>query len=266
MKKKSGSGRNKKSHRLRKAVIWILLIFFIVMAAGVLFILNNIDSIVKSAIQKYGSGAVQTAVRVDRVKISLKQGSGAIHGLTVANPPGFSLPFAFSLGKIRVDIDIKSITGEVKIIDDITVEAPEVFVEMNDDRKVNLDEIQKALSRQAPSKTKQPEAGKSGKEPKLIIRHLRFAEGMILAKLAPQGGKEQKLRLPTLEMRNIGGSSGAYPDQIARQILSELTRNAMNEVTRRGINLATEKAKEKAQSLLNEQKRNAGNKVRGLMK
>jgi len=266
MKKKSGSGRNKKSHRMRKAVIWILLVFIIVIVAGVLFLLTNLDSIVKSAIQKYGSEAVQTAVRVDRVKISLKQGSGVIQGLTVANPPGFSLPFAFGLGKILVDIDNKSITGEVKVIDDITVEAPEVFVEMNPDRKVNLDEIKKALARQAPSKTKQPEAGRTGEKPKLIIRHLRFAEGIILAKIAPQGGKEQKLRLPTLEMRNIGGKSGAYPDQIARQILNELTRHAMNEVTRRGINLATEKAKEKAQSALDEQKRNAGNKMKDLFK
>ncbi|MBN1893271.1 hypothetical protein JW906_02205 [bacterium] len=266
MKKKSGSGRNKKSHRTRKAVFWILLGFFLVIAAGVLFLMTNLNFIVKSAIQKYGSEAVQTAVRVDRVNISLKQGSGAIHGLTIANPSGFSFPFAFSLGKILLDIDIQSITGEVKIIDDITVEAPEVFVEMNQDRRVNLNEIKKALVRQAPSKTKQPAAGKTGQKPKLIIRHLRFAEGIIHTKLAPQGGKEQKLRLPVLEMRNIGGRSGAYPDQIARQILNELTRHAMNEVTRRGINLAADKAKEKARSALDEQKRNAGNKVKGLLK
>jgi uncharacterized protein involved in outer membrane biogenesis len=240
----------KRKSSFKNAVVGTLVVLVVAAAAVVALVLTNLNAIVKTAIEKFGSEATLTAVRVDKVKISLKRGSGAIYGLTVANPRGFGTPHAFSLGEIGVGIDLRSLAGEVKIIDEIIVRGPEVFVEMNADKAVNLNELKKNLSRSMPSKlAAQSDHGKKGKEPKLIIRRVRFSEGSILVKIVPQN-KEYRLNLPGLEMKNLGGRTGATPAQITRQVLGELMQCALGEARKKGTDLALEKAREKAKSLL----------------
>ena len=83
---------------MKKAILGFVLIIIFVIGGGVYYVLNNLDDLVKAAIEKYGSEATQTAVRVDRVKINLVDGAGGISGLTIANSNSFTMPNAFSLG------------------------------------------------------------------------------------------------------------------------------------------------------------------------
>ena len=94
---------------MKKTLLIVAGLIIAVIAGGVYYVLTNLDSLVKEAIEKYGSQATHTAVRVQGVNIQLKQASAAISGLTVANPKGFSSANAFSLGKIATSIDIKNV-------------------------------------------------------------------------------------------------------------------------------------------------------------
>ena len=252
---KKSPPKSKKKQRSKKGILITFIIIAVVVAAGVFYILSNLNMIVKMAIEKYGSEATKTAVRVSSVKISLKDGSGAIHGLTIANPRGFDTRHAFSLGEIGTRIDIKSLTKDVKVIDDITIRAPEIFVEINKENKNNLNEIQKNLPA-GPSSAPKPKQTKKkeDKEPKLIIRRFHFSEGLIHARIVPLD-KEYDLNLPAFEMRNIGGQTGATPTQIAKQVVTELTSRALAEVGKKGIALAVGKVIDEA-----------SNKMKGLLK
>ena len=130
---------------MKKVFLSLLLIIVIAIAGGVYYLLTNLDALVEAAIEKYGSEATQTAVRVDSVKISLKEGSSAINGLSVANPAGFEAKYAFSLGEISNKINIESLGNDVIVIDDITIRAPQVYFEMNQQRQTNLKELKKNL-------------------------------------------------------------------------------------------------------------------------
>ena len=124
---------------MKKAMLGIVLLIIFVIASGIYYVLTNLDALVKEAIETHGSKASQTAVLVDTVKIDLTNGAGGITGLVIANPEGFSMPNAFSLGEIRLGIDLQSLQQEPYIIDEITVLAPQVFVEINkDNKKVNF--------------------------------------------------------------------------------------------------------------------------------
>jgi uncharacterized protein involved in outer membrane biogenesis len=255
---------NKKKSTLKKAVIGTMIVLAVAVGAVVVLLLTNLNAIVKAAIEKFGSEATLTAVRVDKVRISLKQGSGAIYGFTVGNPKGFDTPHAFSLGEIGVKIDLRSLSGEVMIINEIVVRGPKVFVEMNADKAVNLNELKKNLAQSMPSKPGAPsDDGKKGKEPKLIIRRVRFSEGSIFVKIVPQNNKEYRINLPALEMNNLGGQTGATPTQIARQVLGELTRRVLDEVRKKGMDMALEKAQDKAKSLLRDQ---SGDMLKGIFR
>ena len=260
------------------------LVLVVVFAAiAVYYVLTNLDSLVEAAIEKYGSEATQTSVLVDSVKINLTDGAAGINGLTIANPGGYAQPYAFSLGEVRAGIDLQSLQEEPYIINEITVLAPQVFVEINEANKTNLNELKKNLASgsTAVAQDKKPQAATDGstKEPRLIIRRVTFADGSIQARVAALGNKELQLKLPGLEMTNLGGSKGATATELATEILKRLTDHA-TEVVKKDIidaelnklkakaqeKIDEEKAKleEKADSKLDEQKDKAGDKLKDL--
>ncbi len=249
------SKTSKKKSGIKKAFVVSALILILLIAAVLVCVLTRLDAIVKAAIEKYGSEAAGTAVRVESVKIRIREGSGAVKGLTLANPEGFKDSHAFSLGEIGIGIDIRSLTQDVKIIDDIRVIAPEIFVEMNSSRVTNLNVIRKNLEKSAPgekaaSPRKSSKAGKdeSGSETRMIIRRILFSDGLIRARIAPLNGRTFQLKLPSIEMRNLGGKNGATPDELTRQIIGELCRRAAAEVEKKTGEFMADKAKDAVRS------------------
>src|SRR6476659_6125022 len=110
-----------------------------VVAGTVLFLHSNLDSIVKRAIEKYGSAAAQTDVRLDSVHLALGAGEGAITGLKVANPKGYSSAQALQLGVISVKLDTGSISGNGPIvIRELLIDHPEVDYESTTTGETNL--------------------------------------------------------------------------------------------------------------------------------
>jgi hypothetical protein len=249
MVKNQKSKTVKKKSGIKKVFVIGALILVVFIAAVLVCVLTRIDAIVKAAIEKYGSQAAGTPVRVESVRIRLREGSGAIRGLTLANPEGFKGPYAFSLGESGVGIDIRSLTEEVKIINEILVRAPEIFVEINSANVVNMNVIRKNLEKAAPrKKSASAKKVKTGPEPRLIIRRIVFSEGSIQARIASLNDKTVQLRLPAIEMEHIGGKNGATPDEITRQIIGELCRRAVNEVEKKVSGIAVEKAKDALKS------------------
>jgi hypothetical protein len=248
MMKKQKSKTTRKKSGIRKAFAAGVLILVLLIVAVLVCVLTRLDAIVKAAIEKYGSRAAGTAVRVESVKIRLREGSGAIRGLTLANPEGFKEPYAFSLGEIGVTIDIRSLAEEVKIINEISVRAPEIFVEINSSNAVNLNVIRNNLEKAAPKKSARTAMDKSGPEPRLIIRRLFFSNGSIQARIASLNDKIYQLKLPAIAMENLGGKNGATPEEITRQILDELCGRAVNEVEKKISGIAVEKAKDAVRS------------------
>jgi len=243
---------------MKKIILGLVLLITIAIAGGVYYVLTNLDSLVEAAIEKYGSEATQTSVLVDSVKINLADGAAGISGLTIANPAGYDLPYAFSLGEIRAGIDLQSLQQEPYIINEITVLAPQVFVEINEDKKTNLNELKKNLvAGSAPAvqdKKSQPAAEGDTKEPRLIIRRITFADGNIQAKVAALDNKEYQLKLPGLDMTDLGGKKGATATELASEILKRLTDRASDIVKKDIIDAELNKLKAKAQEKIDEEK------------
>src|SRR5574337_1148179 len=147
----------------KKIIILIVLALILAIAGTAVYVFTNLDSIVKAAIEKYGSQATKTAVRVSSVKITLGNGEGAVHGLRVANPSGFSAPSIITLDDIAVRIAMKSVTSTPIVIDNSLISGPEVFYEMKQDGTTNVDVLKKNLL-SGPSKEEQQQKSSKGKE------------------------------------------------------------------------------------------------------
>ena len=255
IQKSSAAGkakRKKKKGGSKKAILFTVVIALICLVIGVVYLLTNLNFIVKYAIEKYGSQATQTAVRVKGVDIHLKDAAGSIEGLTVANPKGYNAKHAFSLGKIRVDLDLKSLTGDEIRIEDILIRAPHIFAEVNRDQKSNLMEIKGNLPSGRGSGSKSSK--KEGKEARLYIRRIRFSEGKIDAAVVSLN-REYELKMPAFEMTNLRGT----PSQIASQIISRVCNLALYEVKKMGVG-------KQLQSGFEKQKKEAADKVKDWLK
>ena len=179
---------------MKKIILTFALVLVAAIGAGLYYLFTNLDALVKAAIEKAGSQTTQTAVRVDSVKIALTDGAGTIKGLSIANPKGFDARHAFVLDAVETQINIKSLTKEPYIIDKVVIRKPQVFYEMNKDRKGNLNELYNNIAAATAGGSSDKTAAK-GVEPKLIIRQFLFADATVEATVVPLNNKQYTLKL-----------------------------------------------------------------------
>lgn len=233
---------------MKKSILALSGIIVVVIAAGIFYLTTNLDSLVKAAIEKHGSEAVKTSVRVNSVTISLGDAAATIIGFTVSNPDGYSLPLAFSLGEIAVDLDIDKTSEKMIAIDLIRIGEPQVFYEINAERKDNLGVLKDNLG---------IGSGKPGKESaekdspaidpvRLSIKRFELKGAVMKAKIVPLKNKEYDIKLPALKLTDLKGT----PEEISKQVLSQLIDHAKKEIRRKGLDkeLAEIKARMEAKA------------------
>ncbi|MEJ2362221.1 MAG: hypothetical protein P8Z75_12465 [Gammaproteobacteria bacterium] len=227
---------------MKKTILIIVVLVIVAIGGGIYYVLTNLDGLVKQAIEKYGSETTQTAVRVQGVNVRLQQASAAISGLTVANPPGFNMPYAFSLGKIATRLDVKASDRHHIVIDDVQIKTPQVFYEVNADRQGNLNLLKdKLMGTSGKAGASKPAAGSQGSSsvPNITIRKFEFADAALHATLVPINNKKYKLELPSFTLTNLHGT----PQQITRQVMNQLIARAREEIRKKGIDAELDKAR-----------------------
>jgi len=210
---------------------WILGIGLVVLiAVGIAgyYLYSNLDVLVEQAIEQVGSDTVGVAVRVDRVELDLEAGRASIFGLSVANPIGFEGAEAFALGEITVDIDLDSILDQNPIIlDEVRIESPAVFYELNAARKSNLDILAENASRGSKAEEAKEDAGASEPPLRMSIRKIRFADGQVEADTRAVGGNRLEAKLATSKLSNVGGQNGAPASEIGSIVVEDLVRRTL---------------------------------------
>ena len=249
---------------MKKVLLIVVLLIVAIIGVAIYFVFSNLDAIVKTAIEQVGSQTTQTAVRVDKVKIKLTDGAGAISGLTIANPKGFEAPNAFSLGAIETQIDLNSLTKGPITIDKVIIRKPQVFYELNKDRQGNLDALYKNISASSGGGSAKKPAAKSD-EPKLIIRHFQLADATVEANVVPLN-KKLTLKLPTIDLKDLGGKSGATPSEISKQVLDVITQRALAAVKQAGIDEKVQAIKSQAQEKIETKKSEVESKAKEKLK
>jgi hypothetical protein len=205
-------------------------------AAGVLLlVLSRADAIVEDAIERYGSQATDTPVRVDDVDLDLASGRGTVRGLTVANPEGFAARPAISFDEITLGLDLRSVRSDPVTIDLVRVGAPVVEVQVRADGRTNVDVLRRNLEASARAGEPGPPPAEPGDvaaeelgETRLRIRELEFTPGRARVD-ARELGREQpfEVELSPLTLREVGGDRGDTPEEIARTVAGALlTRTA----------------------------------------
>ena len=239
-----------------KRVIIVVVAVLVVGIIGIgVFLYNNINPIVKSAIEKNGSAIFGTDVSVGSVDISLKSGRGTIRGVKVKNPDGFD-GNAFTLGEITVDIEVGSLNKDPIVIDEIRIAAPDVNVVLNEKGQSNIAVIKESADRYQASSAGKP-AGKQdgGYEKRFRVEKFSFEEGHVAADASAIGQGNIEAVLPPVRLTDVGGQTGDTPDGIgktvSRAFLSAVMGAVGNELKARAMDEGKDAARKALEKLLN---------------
>ena len=218
-----------------KYTLLILLFLIVVGVAGTWFYL---DTIVKKAVNKYGSQIVGTEVNLTSFGINPFKGTLNIGGITIGNPNGYSAPKLLTLGGINVKINPKSLFSDTIVIEDITIDNPTITYEMPDFSTSNVMQIQQNVAKNSASEAKaeaQKEETKEETASKNVVINKVSVAGGILSAITPLQKHETALdiNLPAVEIANLGGEGQklTLKDSIV-EIFNKILFNATSTVTK----------------------------------
>lgn len=236
-----------------KKFLFVLLMLAVIAVAVLFVFAEKLDGIVKNQIEEIGTETLGQAVSVGGVNIELKSGMGEITGLRIANPAGFSDSEAFVMDRIRLNIDLTSVSHNPLILDEFILEAPVVSLEIRKDGSSNLDEIIAHLRARQSEKTGQPAETKpeSEKEPlRFVIRKLKIA-GVQLTLRHPKFGEEAKeLVLPDIDVGNIGTDNGVSPAKLGEIVVESIAKEGARQAVRAEVEKQASRLLDKAGSSL----------------
>lgn len=237
---------------ISKISLGLVIIIILGIGGAAYYLLTNLDALVKAAIEKYGTEAVKTAVKVDTVHIGLKEGTGILQGLRIANPPGFTAPQAFTLGEIHTRINTRALADKKIIIDEVRISGPQLVYELNADKQGNLNILKDNLSAKSKGKADAvtDEQKSKGKPLVLTIKRIVMQDAQMHATLVPLNHKEVDLKVASFELTNLSGT----PEQIARQVLTQLVDHAKEAVQQSVVGQEIARLKGEAQQKIEERK------------
>jgi len=211
--------------KLRSQILAGVGVVVVGLMAIIIYLYTNLDSIVKREIESYGSKLTGTVVRVDSVKISPTSGEGTIRGLTIANPSGYTAGNAFELDSIHVQVQPSTLTSDLLVVDKVIVDSPRIHYVMSGVRDSNIskiiDNVKASDSGGSASSGSSSDSGDS----RMVIRRFSFRGGEMNAESEVPLGKDLEVKLPALSLSNVGGSGGASPSEVGKEILDAyLTR------------------------------------------
>jgi len=237
---------------MKQKLIIAVIAVLIVITGLFLYLYNNVDSIVKNGIERYGTDVCGTKVSVGSVDISLKSGRGTIRGLRVANPDGYSHDSVVELGDAIVAIDIGSINRDHIVITEIRVKSPLVSAEVDEKLGTNIGKIRGHVQQYQARAAKPAGKQDAGFEKRIAIRSFVIELGTLKADATRVGREKGQWEMPPIELSNLGGERGVRPEAIAKVISVALFTRAEQVAAEHVKAAAVQQIKNEAQKKLDE--------------
>ena len=244
---------------MKKILLGIAVVVLLGIAGGTWWLFSSLDSVVASAIRKYGPEITGVSVKLSSVKIVPADGTASLRGLVVGNPKDFRTEQALSLGEISMKLDIGSLNKDVILIKEISIIKPDVTYEYASGGS-NLDAIKRNVDRYvADNLGNKNESKDKGSGKKFIIENLYVKNGKANVSADILKSKTMLVQLPDLHLHDIGKkTNGATADEATKEVLGAITQSVTKATSSLNLGGAVESAKKSAGS--------AGEKIKGLLK
>ena len=188
-----------------------------------LVLAGKINPIIKSGIEKTGPVILKAPVTLKGVNISFFSGSGELKGFTIGNPEGYKTDYAFQMDRLKVDLDVKSVTSDKIHIENIIIDSPNIVFEggFSDN---NLSQLQKNASAFAGGDSQEKKTASDSKSQRLLIDHILIQNGSISVSMGILQGKKLTVPLPKIELKDIGKEKDASMSDVLGEVLAAINK------------------------------------------
>lgn len=234
-----------------KKVLIALGVIVVIVAAGLVYVYTQLDTIVAGVIEQQGSAATGTPVEVSGVSIDLGEARAEIAGLTVGNPEDYGGD-AMSLGRFVIRIDPATVMEDTIVLKEVTVSGATVNL-IQRATGSNLRELMKNLEAAGGAEQQTAEEGPGRK---LIIENFVLEDASASVSL-PDLDERRAVDIPRIGLTDIGrASGGATGTEVARQVLEPVIERVLQSA-------ATESLKDRAREKLDQFKEGLMNRLGG---
>ena len=206
----------------------------LLIVVAVIILMQRLDSIVETAIERHGTEAAGTPVQVDRVNISLQDGEGTVRGVTIQNPEGFPREPIFRLGRISITLDKDSLIDDIPVVENVQIREPFFLYMVNREGEINLNVLRNYLQGHTGAEGKS-EGETEGDPPRIRISRVTIEKGQGVLDLSAVGGKRMTVDLPALTLTDLGGENGLTPGQVTERLLAALAEKVSEVAAQAGV-------------------------------
>jgi hypothetical protein len=201
----------------------VLIVVTVLVAAVVVFHLYS-GQIIKSSVKTAASNALKVGVDINSISLSIFQGTVAINGLIINNPPGYTYKNLLELSKANIAVNIRSLLKDTVHIKEIKLDGMDMVIEQKGFSN-NLQEVTKGLPSEKEQQGK-PAAGK-----KLVIDDLEITNVRVKVKLLPVPGKTDTvlLNLAPIKMTNLGGDNKLDMAKLSAKIMVAIAQGVVQQ-------------------------------------
>ncbi len=196
--------------------ILLIIIVLIILAAVLVHLFGN--RALKTGIETAANKALNVAVSVGDVDLSIMGGKLGLQNLVIGNPPGYQHEKLLELKSAKIEVDVWSLLSDMVNIREIKLDGANVVLEQKGFSN-NIKDVIKSI----PAKDEQP-AEPSGK--KLHIDNLEITNTTVSVKLLPIPGKADTLtlKLAPIEMTDLGGDNKLNTAALSGKVLLAIAK------------------------------------------
>ncbi|MGD9688542.1 MAG: hypothetical protein AB7K52_03740 [Phycisphaerales bacterium] len=225
--------------KLIRRVLALGVLLVILVIAGVVLLIVNVNSIARKGIEAGGTYALGVPTTVKGVDIGLFSGEASLSGLNVANPQGFTGSHFLALGDGTVAVSLGTLQKDVVEIPTFALSGIDVKLQRTGDGSnysVILDNLKKVSGGSDPGAKPEPapSPAPSGSEKKFIVRNLTIKNVSVELDMLGAGGDVGKVlndatkfkaTIPEIQLKDVGqtgsgvGGSGVTIGQLSSIIV-----------------------------------------------
>ncbi|HUS24048.1 MAG TPA: hypothetical protein VM369_03795 [Candidatus Binatia bacterium] len=194
---------------------------------------GHLGALVKRAVETVGPTVTGTPVTLTAATVSVFSGEGALLGLDIASPSGFSGGNAFHLGRVALSLEPGSLARKLVHVRSIVLDQPELLAETDAAGNINL-KMLLDHARGGRAAGDGESGGDSGEARRIVIDEFVCSAAKVRV-LAPALKLDRAVTLDTIRLRGIGGRQGATPGQAAQQMLRPVLDAALQAALREVI-------------------------------
>jgi hypothetical protein len=206
-----------------KTLLKVVLVLFVVVVITIVVLLNFFGgAVIVKTVNLAGPQLLGVPVTLEKAHLALLRGHVRLTGLRVGNPEGFKTDSLFDLGRLEIDLDVRSLGTDTIHIRKILVDAPGITYE----RGLTSSNIGKLLenleSKDSSAGESKPAATEEGAT-RVVIDQFVISNAKLKVSITGAAGFAAPIPLPTIELKDIGKEKeGATFASVIRDIVKAI--------------------------------------------